>query len=74
MTSRLQEAIRRSEHNAQAFDARKGYQPAQLEALRGAQASELAGRQGPPGILGVLSEVLHASPNPNPSPNVRRGP
>jgi len=59
--SRLDGAIRQLDPRAQGFNARTGYQPAQLDALRGARDSELAGRQGqgPPGILGVLSEVLH---------------
>ena len=62
---RLDGAIRQLDPRAQGFNARTGYQPAQLDALRGARDSELAGRQGqgPPGILGVLSEVLHVRCN-----------
>ena len=61
VSSRLDGAIRQLDPRAQGFNARTGYQPAQLDALRGARDSELASRQGqgPPGILGVLSEVLH---------------
>ena len=61
VTSRLDGAIRQLDPRAQGFNARTDYQPAQLDALRGARDSELASRQGQgtPGILGVLSEVLH---------------